>query len=190
MWGAKTQTPMFLTCGHNNVRFLCVGFDREVQETVRRGVRERHSVDNIVLEVNGLKYAYDTTFLDCASSIFTALISLIEETEFNTSLKNTLTTWGPLLRSFLNSREDQVELIFKIQELCEQQSRSKLGKAFQLILHTLYESDVLDEEAIQQWAKEVRNAGDVDKALLQQCEPFLRWLAEAEEESSDNAEDN
>jgi hypothetical protein len=65
-----------------------LGFDREVQETVRRGVRERHPLDNIVLEINSLKYAYDTTFLDCASSIFVALVSLIEEADFNNSLKN------------------------------------------------------------------------------------------------------
>jgi hypothetical protein len=51
-------------------------------------VRERHSLDNIVLEINSLKYAYDTTFLDCASSILIALVSLIEEADFNNSLKS------------------------------------------------------------------------------------------------------
>ena len=54
--------------------------------------------------------------------------------------------------------------------------------------------DVLSEEAILQWAKQMtQNEEDEnaepDHILLQQSNPFRQWLEEAEEDDDDDEED-
>jgi NDP-sugar pyrophosphorylase family protein len=53
-------------------------FRQEVVKTVGRAVAENHKVDTLTLEINSLKFAYDTNFLDCAASIFDGLMSRVD----------------------------------------------------------------------------------------------------------------
>ena len=41
---------------------------------MRRGLESDHSVDNLALEVNGLKFAQNRTFADCVVAILPALL--------------------------------------------------------------------------------------------------------------------
>ncbi len=61
---------------------------------------------------------------------------------------------------------------------------------YQYILHSLYDNDVIGEDAIMQWAGGLQGEGDEeDKAVLKQCDKFLTWLKEAEEDDDDEEED-
>lgn len=56
------------------------------------------------------------------------------------------------------------------------------------ILHTLYEKDILDEELMMEWGKKPSKkyvTRDESREILAKAEPFLNWLKEAEEETSD-----
>lgn len=61
-----------------------------------------------------------------------------------------------------------------------------LGKTM-LILKAFYDEDILDEEAILEWAKKVSKK-NVPKVVSQEIHdkaaPFVKWLQEAEEESA------
>ena len=37
-------------------------FEAEIQDTVRRAVSGNHTIDNLALEINGLKFAQNRTF--------------------------------------------------------------------------------------------------------------------------------
>ena len=59
------------------------------------------------------------------------------------------------------------------------------------MLHGLYELDILEEEAILNWADEVagdaeEEEGEILQALLKQCESFLDWLRNASEDEDDD----
>lgn len=45
-------------------------FNEEVKETLRRGMIEKHSIDNVALEINGLKFAYNCTVRGCGRRFF------------------------------------------------------------------------------------------------------------------------
>lgn len=71
------------------------------------------------------------------------------------------------------------------QEYCEDEGKA-LAPAFQYVLHALYDKDVLEEEAILRWADEQQHASEAEKQLVRQCEKFLTWLREADEDSDDD----
>ena len=57
------------------------------------------------------------------------------------------------------------------------------------LLAALYEQDVLEEDAVLQWAQEKEQADEEDKVFLRKAEEFIQWLQEAEEESDEDEGD-
>jgi len=51
-------------------------FKQEVTETVLRCVRDRHNLDNAIVELNSLKLAENRTFADLAKYVLSTLLSL------------------------------------------------------------------------------------------------------------------
>lgn len=104
-----------------------------------------------------------------------------------------LKRWRDLLRKFLRNEEDQVELLLTLEEFCAEEgdfeSTGERGAAFASIfpqiLQLLYDLDVAGEESILQWAEEKEHADEDEKRFLRLAQPFLDWLQEAEEESSE-----
>ena len=47
-----------------------------------------HHIDNVVLEINGLKYAYNTTFSDCAVIILQTLLDEAKEEKADALMKS------------------------------------------------------------------------------------------------------
>jgi len=170
-------------------------FAREVEDTVRRAVLEGHSIDNTALEVNALKFAYDQTFLDCANSILSSLLNLIGETK-QTSVANAinplLSKWGPLLSRFVDNDEDQTELIYTLEEYCSKDGEGYkiFHNLFQFVLHSLYENEVVSEDAVLEWAETLQAEPAEEQVFLKQCEKFLKWLKEAEEDDESGSGDD
>eukprot|EP00898_Chlorokybus_atmophyticus_P000815 jgi/Chlat1/1734/Chrsp13S02153 len=175
-------------------------FAREVQETFKRGVAEGLQQDNVVLEINALKMAYNRTFADCAGSLFTAILHLALDPP-NPTLKQLLqrtqtaiSKWSALLRRFLKTEDDQVEVLLAFEEYCaEEEASSGPGQGFTTlfakVLQILYDEDVLLEDAIMLWANEKKFADEADRRFLKQCGQFLQWLQEAESEEDEEKEE-
>lgn len=150
-------------------------FRAEVGRTVVRAVTGGHKMETLVLEVNSLKYAYDASFLESAGSIFDGLMSTLDASLSVKSLTSLLTKWGPVFAKFLMDEEEQTEFVFRIQEFCEREGNAKFVKFFQNMLHTLYDVDVLTEDAIIAWADEQQESGE-DLQFVSQCKKLLEWL--------------
>jgi len=70
--------------------------------------------------------------------------------------------------------------------------KDKLLPKVPVILKTLYDEDVIDEESILEWAKKVSKkyvSKELSEQIHKKAEPFIKWLKEAEEETSDEDED-
>jgi translation initiation factor eIF-2B subunit epsilon len=135
-------------------------FKREVAETLLRCALEGISLDNVVIELNGLKIAEDRTFGDCARYMLTTLLGLClppppdaapefaplydareldaaspaGRAELLRRAAAQLRRWRPLLAKFLRDEEDQVELLLTLEEFCgeegDYENAGERGAAF------------------------------------------------------------
>lgn len=169
--------------GEENGREL--HFRREVAETFLRCVKEGFEQANAVVELQGLKMAENRTFADLARYILTTLLALslppppdclkenlclypaaapANASGLLAGLKPRIAKWAPLLRRFLKTEDDQVEMLLTFEEFCAEDAvfRSTGSKAYGAVfpqtLHVLYDADILSEEAVLAWAEEKAGA--------------------------------
>ena len=167
-------------------------FGQEVADTLLRGLREGIPCAQTVLEIKSLRLTHDATFLDALSHVFPVLLADVKPTRV--AIKNVFKKWLELIRLFATDQDDQLEVIYQLQECCTQDER--LTSCFCGMIHSLYEMEVLEEETILRWESECQEQiedGDDEeetlekvKAYLKQCKDFLEFLKNAEEEEDDD----
>jgi len=194
-------------------------FRREVAETFLRCVKDGFEQSNAVVELQGLKMAENRTFADLARYILTTLLGLslpappdcapenlclyppaapASQAALLAGLRPRLRAWAPLLRRFLKTEDDQVEMLLTFEEFAAEEAVFRGGGgaafagagAFAATLHLLYDADVLSEEAAQAWAAEKAGAEEADQRFSRLAQPFFDWLQNASEEGSSSAEDD
>ncbi len=163
-------------------------FDMEVREIVLDGVRAGSAIDNICLEINGRKFAHDKTFFDCARAVLWALMASVSESvevgkPLLTQFQKVLKSWHGLLAKFVTTPADQTELLWTLQEYVEFKDHARYSTVFQFIVHSLYDQDVIEEDAVWAWEKEQQSLVGPDRKYLEQCAKFLAWLKEADSSS-------
>lgn len=164
-------------------------FEKEVEATFLRAVHEVPGVDqnNVILEVNSLRLSYNLQFSDCASAIFYSVMKLALESPYSTNgelftnVEKVVAEWKDLLKHYLHSVDEEFEVIQKFEEMCLE-STKVFSPLFAKILHELYDKELVTEDAILQWASEKESADESDRVFVRQCETFIKWLKEAEEE--------
>ncbi|CAM8898425.1 unnamed protein product [Rhodiola kirilowii] len=164
-------------------------FQKEVEATFLRAVHENVAQSHIVIEVNALRLSFNMTFLDCASALFYSVIKLALDTPHNSpaelraSAALVIRKWKKLLKGYITSADEEIEVILKFEEMCLEYK--ELAPSFTQIIHLMYDEDLVQEESILKWADEKEHADEKDKEFLKQAEPFLQWLKEAPEEDDD-----
>ncbi|CAI5483388.1 unnamed protein product [Closterium sp. Yama58-4] len=164
-----------------------------VEEMFKRAVAEGVAQDNVVLEVNALKLAYNRSFADCAGAMFRGMLNLAASQttpgaptkELLASTRAVVTRWTSLLRRFLKGTDDEVEVLLTFEEVCNE-GRPELAPIFVNVLEALYDRDIVSEEAVMAWADEKQFADAADKVFVERSAAFIKWLKEAEEEESDD----
>jgi translation initiation factor eIF-2B subunit epsilon len=193
-------------------------FRREVAETFLRCVKEGFEQANAVVELQGLKMAENRSFADLARYILTTLLGLslppppdvapenvclypaaapAAQAALIAGLRPRLRAWAPLLRRFLKTADDQIEMLLTFEEFAAEEAVFRggggaafaAGGAFAATLHLLYDADVLSEEAAQAWAAEKAGADESDRRFVSLARPFFEWLENASEEGSSSGEE-
>ncbi|KAJ0966515.1 hypothetical protein J5N97_023432 [Dioscorea zingiberensis] len=169
-------------------------FEKEVEATFLRaltGVNE----ENVILEINSLRLSCNMSHSDCAGALFHAIMKSALAIPYSNNrelLENTvkeIKTWKNLLKNYLRSQDEEIEILLKFEEICLETTK-EFRPLFSSILSQLYDMDILTEDAILSWAKEKEGADESDKIFVKQAEPFIMWLKEAsEEEDEDEDED-
>lgn len=167
-------------------------FQNEAVATVERGYQDGFSVDNISLEIKSLKYAYNSSFGDCANAVLRAILAIgvgkNPKTGFSKVLKEAVT--AELFSNFRTSSEKldgkiktQVDLLCAAEAALERpEFEACKGVAYlNQVLYVLYENDIVEEDACLEW--EQRGGANVTV-----CEPFLNWLKEAESDDESDEE--
>lgn len=88
-----------------------------------------------------------------------------------------------------NEKSDQVDLLLQLQQDLTQ--RSKGDTILLFTAKELYELEVVDEEAYEQWWDDERSSNSEEmRTVRNQAQQFVDWLANAEEESSEEESDD
>nr|GLL39516.1 translation initiation factor eIF-2B subunit epsilon-like [Ipomoea trifida]GMD55934.1 translation initiation factor eIF-2B subunit epsilon-like [Ipomoea batatas] len=173
-----------------DIRDESVFFEKEVEATFRRAVEENVKHDHVILEVNALRLSYNKASEDCAGALFYSIMKYALDTPHSSPLElvknvaTVFTKWAKLLKYYLPSIDEEIEVILKFEELCLE-SAKEYYPLFEKILDFLYDKEIIREEAILKWASEKEGAEESDKVFVKQSEKFIQWLKEAPEESEE-----
>ena len=147
------------------------------------------------LELVGLRMSSNATEhqvrVAVASAFMKHICNLIETKSTGTSetVKSVFTNYKGLVQRTMFDKEkdektDQVDFLLQIQK-----ALIKREKGEAILLFTakeLYDLDILEEEAFEQWWADGRSSDDEDMdRVRQQTAQFIEWLANAEEEESE-----
>ncbi|CAG2240156.1 EIF2B5 [Mytilus edulis] len=168
-------------------------FYTEMIDQLRRSEEENISNENMILEINSLKHAYNIAIKDLHGMVLKSLVDLplrqnTDGQKLVVDIKKNLTKHLPLLKNYIkpNSTEPQMDGLMALEEFSLQEPR--INTVLVKILHMLYDMDVLEEQVLFRWHKSIPQAEDIPERerLRKQVEPLIKWLQEAEEESSDD----
>ncbi|KAF7667513.1 hypothetical protein LDENG_00059010 [Lucifuga dentata] len=166
-------------------------FHLEVLGTLQRGLEENISCDNLVLEINSLKYAYNITLKEVMQILTRVVLEFpfqqqnpqITTSQYAALLLPLLKKWSPVFKNYVKRAQDHLDCLFAFEEhFLEHESH---WAAMVKVLMNMYELEILEEEMILRWFSQ----GSTDKSRQlrknQGLQKFIQWLEEAEDESSE-----
>jgi len=169
---------------HNDVK----NFKREVKESLVRAAEEGNIVtDNLVLEINSSKHAWNTTLCEVNQCVLESVIHLdldldLAPPKLLAAVKANVVKFKDLLLKYSKSKSGEdyylsavVELVARFPPLMDIMAK---------VLHFLYEFDILGESSILTWAKKLQ-----DLTLKKKIAPFLEWLEEEEDDDDESSEE-
>ncbi|KAF0309340.1 Translation initiation factor eIF-2B subunit epsilon [Amphibalanus amphitrite] len=170
-------------------------FYSEVLDSLVRGFQEKISPENLILEVNSSKFAYNVTVQELNSLVVKAILSVPEHGSderlaapaFLARLQPVLTTFMPLLTNYIKSEESELSCLRALEEFsCD---HSAMSACLAKVLMLLYQRDILSETTILSWHAESEGLSPESVRVRQQVQKLVDWLQEAEEESEDEESD-
>lgn len=136
----------------------------------------------------------DASWNQVRRAVVTALTNRIEQLVSQASqsvpqaAEFVYTRWKPLIKRSIYERKDQSDFLLLLQKEC---CDRKQGNSILLnVAQKLFELDLVEEEAINVWWADERSSTEVGgmAKIRKSTEAFVKWLAEAEEESEDEEE--
>lgn len=173
-------------------------FYNEVLESIRHGVEDQVDPENLILEINASKFAYNVTFHELNQAVVKSLLesslhdSSMQRQEMSKNLKKAVDHLLPMILNYIKNSDGQRDVLYATEEFFVQAMwASPLCQTF---LHLLYDKEILEEALILQWYSRKPTGGEDGsfepqrKLLRQQISRFITWLQEAEEESDDDVD--
>ncbi|XP_076828481.1 translation initiation factor eIF2B subunit epsilon [Brachyhypopomus gauderio] len=165
-------------------------FQNEVHGTLQRGLEENIGFDNLVLEINSLKYAYNISLKEVTQVLTRVVLEFpfqqqgahISTAQYSTLLLPLLKEWAPVLKNYVKRVRDHADCLASLEEFfLEHESH---WPALVKVLMSMYQLEVLEEDAIMRWFSQTSTT-DKSRQLRknQGLLKFIQWLEEAEESS-------
>ncbi|XP_062260619.1 translation initiation factor eIF-2B subunit epsilon [Platichthys flesus] len=167
-------------------------FHLEVMGTLQRGLEENIRCDNLVLEINSLKYAYNITLKEVMQILTRVVLeypfqqqgSQLTASQYVAVLLPLLKKWAPVFKNYVKRAQDHLDCLSAFEEFfLEQESH---WPAMVKVLMNMYQLEILEEEMILRWFSQGATT-DKSRQLRknQGLQKFIQWLEEAEESSEE-----
>lgn len=113
-------------------------------------------MDNAIMELNmahkSLNNEHSVVLKTILIILFDSLKD-VKESDLTNQIKIILEKYSRVLTKF-REPEDDIDIILDIQDYCSQKEHENFKKAFPIILHTLYQLEIMEEDAIFKWEQE------------------------------------
>ncbi|OAD52498.1 Translation initiation factor eIF-2B subunit epsilon [Eufriesea mexicana] len=177
-------------------------FLSEVIDSLLRGFQDKLSCENLILEINSSRYAYNITMSEVTYNVIKAILSLpfhylsenkdnITNKNYQTNLKIMVIYFYPIILNYVKTDDAQDDCLHAIEEVAS--TTQELLPFLQHLLHMLYDKDILSEDKILEWYesndKDINSHNSQEEKVRNAIKPFIKWLEEAEEDSSGNEND-
>ncbi|KAG9343422.1 hypothetical protein JZ751_013586 [Albula glossodonta] len=165
---------------------------KEVLGTLQRGMEENIGCDNLVLEINSLKYAYNITLKEVMQILTKVVLEFpfqqqgtqLTAPQYCSLLLPLLKKWAPVFKNYVKRAQDHLDCLAAMEEFFLE--HEAYWPAMVKVLMNAYQLEILEEEAIMRWFSQ---GVTTDKSRLlrknQGLLKFIQWLEEAEDESSE-----
>nr|XP_020460223.1 translation initiation factor eIF-2B subunit epsilon [Monopterus albus] len=170
-------------------------FHVEVMGTLQRGLDENISCDNLVLEINSLKYAYNISLTEVMQVLTRVVLEFpfqeqgpqLTTSEYLAVLLPLWKKWAPVFKNYVKRAQDHLDCLSAFEEhFLEQEGH---WAAMVKVLMNMYQLEILEEEMILRWFSQ---GGTTDKSRQLRknhgLQKFIQWLEEAEESSGEEGE--
>uniref|UniRef100_A0A672HXU0 Translation initiation factor eIF2B subunit epsilon n=1 Tax=Salarias fasciatus TaxID=181472 RepID=A0A672HXU0_SALFA len=170
-------------------------FQMEVLGTLQRGLEENISCDNLVLEINSLKYAYNITLKEVMQILTRVILEYpfqqqganLTPSQYVTLVLPLLKKWAPVFKNYVKRAQDHMDCLSAFEEhFLEHESH---WAAMVKVLMNMYQLEILEEEIILRWFSQGATTDQSRKLRKNQgLQKFIQWLEEAEESSEEDGE--
>ncbi|XP_067944044.1 translation initiation factor eIF2B subunit epsilon-like [Watersipora subatra] len=158
-------------------------FYSELLDAFQRASAEKISAENIILDINSLKHAYNIQINEVNHMIMQAVLDRPNATSMTS--QQLLSVLNPLLKvclhvfkNYYRSEKSQLECLQAMQEFVGGDSRSMYLPIMSQVIMFFYQNDILEEEVIISWYENLPAVG-----LKTQVTKLVKWFEEADSES-------
>ncbi|XP_056326828.1 translation initiation factor eIF-2B subunit epsilon [Danio aesculapii] len=168
-------------------------FQNEVHGTLQRGLDENIGCDNLVLEINSLKYAYNITLKEVMQILMRVVLEFplhqqgaqITTAQYSAHLLPLLKKWAPVFKNYVKRSQDQMDCLTSMEEVFLEQDTH--WAALVKVLMNMYQLEILEEDVIMRWFTQSSSTDKSQKLRTNQgLLKFIQWLEEAEESSDED----
>lgn len=171
-------------------------FLSEVIDSLLRGYQDKLNCENLILEINSSRYAYNVTIREVTYNVIKAILSLplhyLSETKttvnnqnYQKNLKIMITYFNTIISNYVKNEDAQEDCLHAIEDVAS--TTDELLPYTQHLLHQFYDRDILSEEKILEWYESTGEDADALHVKVKNAvQPFIKWLREAEEDSTES----
>jgi len=171
-------------------------FLSEVIDSLLRGYQDKLNCENLILEINSSRYAYNVTIREVTYNVIKAILSLplhyLSETKiavsnqnYQKNLKIMITYFNTIILNYVKNEDAQEDCLRAIEDVAS--TTDELLPYTQHLLHQFYDRDILSEEKILEWYESTGEDIDTLHTKVKNAvQPFIKWLREAEEDSTES----
>lgn len=170
-----------------------VSFYGEVLESVRSGIAERVSSENLTLEINASKHAYNIPIHDVPLAVVKAILegpptkpdTPIQPKELLTYVKNAFAAQEEMLKHYIKTEATQIAVLEGMAEFALLQPN--VLSVFARVIVLMYDMDLLGEAQILRWFESLKGE-ERSTQIVDLLQPVITWLQNAEEESEEESD--
>ncbi|XP_057659879.1 translation initiation factor eIF-2B subunit epsilon [Diorhabda carinulata] len=162
-------------------------FFNEVIDSLTRGFEDNLLCDNLILEINSSRYAYNVTVKEVNFNVVKAILCIsVKEpigVQYFSHLSRLLSYFAPVLKNYLRNESAMLDSLQALEDVAT--SNENVNEKWIIaILQHVYNKDYITEDVILDWFNNL----DQSSKFRNQVKPFAEWLQEAEEASSEEEE--
>lgn len=168
-------------------------FCSELTATLTRAKEENIKLDNLILEVNSLKHAYNIAIKEVHQAVVKVLAEIplmlhesLQGKELMTAVLRHVDSHRGLLQHYIKNKEAQLDCLHALEDFAVENERM-LGVLSKVVQY-LYNKDILEEQVIIKWYDTEAEEDEEEEhaKIRKQMEAFVTWMKEADEEESDD----